>query len=442
MRRRFQWIFGLAATWHVAAAADLSPRDFAFGQPVIAPKDAAVYRFTVPLAVYRNTAREDLGDLRLFNAAGEAVPYALFRPAPPSPVHEAPSPLPLFPLRGNARVVIDGVRLTIDTPATAINLQAQGSGPSVAVNQYILDGRAIPQAVSALRLNWPDTAADYSGRVKIESSDDLGAWQTLVTAAPTANLHANGQALIENRVTFAPARAKYWRLSWVGPAPPFELTSVLAERADTPVESPRDSLEVAGTTRSSEADAALFDLDAHLPVTRVNVMLPDTNTIDTIELASRRAATEPWRIVAQGGFYRLKAPDGERQNAPVSLGVDRDRYWRARVVRGGVPQAPLRLRVEWEPNEITFLARGPGPFLLVYGNSSAGGAESDLSPVPAGVEIASATLGAQVVLGGADRLQQSRLALTQRSSLWGVLLAAVGLLCWMTYRLARDRSPG
>jgi hypothetical protein len=40
-------------------------------------------------------------------------------------------------------------------------------------------------------------------------------------------------------------------------------------------------------------------------------------------------------------------------------------------------------------------------------------------------------------LGGADRLQQSRLALTQRSSLWGVLLAAVGLLCWMTYRLAR-----
>jgi hypothetical protein len=60
-----------------------------------------------------------------------------------------------------------------------------------------------------------------------------------------------------------------------------------------------------------------------------------------------------------------------------------------------------------------------------------------LSPVPAGVEIASAKLGEQAVLGGADRLQQSRLALTQRSSLWGVLLAAVGLLCWMTYRLAR-----
>lgn len=433
-------LLGLAALRALGATVASSPQDFAFGMTVVTTQEAAGYRFVLPLAVYRDTARDDLGDLRVFNAAAEAVPYALLRSQPAAQTHEPAGPLPLFPLRGGARVVIDGVRLTIDSPGTAVDLQTQGGGPGAAtINQYIIDGRGLTTAVAALRLNWAETAADYSGRVKVEASDDLGNWRTVAAAAPTANLHANGQALIENRVGLAPTRAKFWRISWIGPPPSFELTSVLAEPADSPVESAHLTLDVNGTASAAEADADLFDLGAHLPVSRLNVLLPETNTVYTIELSSRRAPTEPWRVVSQGGFYRLKSADGERQNAALEIGVDRDRHWRARVIRGGgAPQPPLRLHVEWVPNEITFLARGRGPYLLAYGNSTALGAESDLNQLPSGVEIAPATLGEPGVLGGESRLQPRTAVFSRRSTLWGVLLLAVLLLCWMTYRVAKE----
>jgi hypothetical protein len=76
-------------------------------------------------------------------------------------------------------------------------------------------------------------------------------------------------------------------------------------------------------------------------------------------------AKDPWRIVTRAGFYRLKTADAEQQNAPIEVGIDEDRYWRARITNGArPPQKLLRLHVEWIPNEVTFLAQGSGPFLL------------------------------------------------------------------------------
>jgi len=161
-----------------ARAQALVPQDFAFGLPVTATQPAAAYRFPLPLAVYQNSFREDLGDLRLFNERGDAVPFSLSRPAAQTQIHKEPIALPLFPLREGARVVIDGIRVTIDSPQSAIKLQTQNGGAvALSVNQYVLDARELNAAVSALRLDWPDTASDYSGRVRVEASDDLGSWR-------------------------------------------------------------------------------------------------------------------------------------------------------------------------------------------------------------------------------------------------------------------------
>ncbi len=305
-------IFSLLLGPSMAQALTLAPQDFAFGLPVITTKDAAAYRFALPMAVYQSSYREDLGDIRLFNARGDAVPFSLLRARAQSPIHRAPQALPIFPLHEGSRVVIDGVRVTIDSPGSAIKLQTQnGTGVDAAVYQYILDARALDARISGLRLQWPASASEYSGRVRLEASDDLGSWRTVVAAAPIANLHANGQALIENRVSLTPTTAKFWRISWLGTAPAFELTSVLAEPADSLVEPVRTVLDVLGTPDPANADSYSFDLGAHPPVTRVNVSLPDANTVVSIELASRRAPRDSWHAVTRAGFYRLKAPDGE-----------------------------------------------------------------------------------------------------------------------------------
>ena len=443
MNRAVLALFGLLLGAEFLQAQTLSPQDFAFGLPVITTKDAAAYRFSLPLAVYQSTWRGDLGDIRMFNARGDAVPFSLLRPTAQSSTHKVAQAVPLFPLHEGSRVVINGVRVTIDSPGSAIRLQARnGAAVDAYVHQYILDARALDAPISGLLLKWPDPAPDYSGRARIEASDDLGSWRTVVAAAPIANLHANDQALIENRVPLTPAAARFWRISWLGAAPAFELTSVLAEPADGVVEPVRAVLEVLGTLDPVTGDAYSFDLGAHPPVTRVTVLLPEENTVVGIELSSRAAPRDPWRLVTRAGFYRLKTPDGEQQTVPREITTDADRYWHARITGGGsLPRAPLRLHVEWVPNELTFVARGQGPFLMVYGSAAATPAETDLSQMPATLAIDSATLGSSQILGGATRLVAGPAPFPWiRAVLWSVLLLAVILLAWMAYRLTRETS--
>jgi Protein of unknown function (DUF3999) len=416
------------------------PKDFAYGQLAFPARAAAAYRFPLPLSVYQNTFRDDLGDLRVFNGEGVVIPFSLSRPAQ-SLIHKTPIAVPMFPLHEGARILIDGVHLTINSAGSAVNLQTQNGIPvNSTVRQYLLDARGLDATLSALQLAWPDGALEYTGRLNVEVSDDLAAWRSL-TVAPIANLHADGQTLIENRVEFAPTKAKFWRLSWLGVAPSYELNNVLAEPAANLTEPDRDSLDVGGVADPKNPREYTFDLSAHPPVSRLNVLLPDPNSVIDVELSSRRAANAQWRVIIHSGFYRLKAPDAaEQQNASLEVSPDTDRYWRARILgAGNSPQSPPRLHVEWIPNEVTFLAQGPAPFQLAYGSATASRAEADLSRLPNSLDIAAATLSPAQVTGGKARLVAKPAPFPRmRIALWSALLLAVIVLAWMAYRISRD----
>jgi hypothetical protein len=422
-------------------AAELSPQAFAFESPINTATQAAAYRFTVPLAVYQNTFREDLADLRVFNAQRESVPYSLLRKAP-STNRATDTQLPLFPLPSGSRVVIDGVRVTIDSPGSAVNLQTQtSSAANVSASQYILDGRTVSAPILGLRLNWSQTDTAYSGHIRVEASDDLSSWRTIVASAPVVNLRASDQAIIQNRVPLPATAAKFWRITWIGASPAFALNSMFAESADTP-QAAHAILDVAGTPDTAAPESYLFDLGAHPPVDRVTLLLSDTNMLVNAELSSRRSPHDPWRPIARMGVYRLAAPDGELKNRPTEINVDRDRYWRVHLTAaGGLSQTSLRLQVEWVPDEVTYLAHGRGPFLLAYGNSSATTDQADLNQMPVSIEIAAATVGAPIPLGGLSRLSvQAPPFPRTRFALWTALLLAVLGLAWMAYRLITESS--
>jgi hypothetical protein len=441
MKRTISGILGLWFLSSTVQAQAISPRDFAYVQVAISQHDAAAYRFPLPLAVYQNTFSEELSDLRVFDAEGIVAPFSLSRPAAQSGIHKAPVALPLFPLHQGAQILIDGVHVTINSAGSAVNLQTQnGTTTNLVARQYLLDARDLDTTLSALQLAWPDGASEYTGRLGVEVSDDLAAWRSLVAAAPIANLRANGQTLVASRVDFAPTRAKFWRLSWLGTTPGFELTGVLAQPASSPTEPVRAVMDVIGIRDPVSSQEYTFDLSAHPPVSRINVLLPEANTVIDVQLFSRRVPSDPWHSVSHAGFYRVKTSDGEQQNSPLEVGIDGDRYWMARISNTtGLPQAPLRLHVEWVPHEVTFLARGHAPFLLAYGNATAPRAEADLSHLPSTMEIAPATLGPSQVSGGATRLiaQPAPFPRT-RIALWSVLLFAVVLLGWMAYRISKE----
>ena len=70
----------VAMLWATLASATERMEQFGYAVPItLAPGDA-LYALRLPASVYRHTARANLADLRVYNAAGEAVAHAVQRP--------------------------------------------------------------------------------------------------------------------------------------------------------------------------------------------------------------------------------------------------------------------------------------------------------------------------------------------------------------------------
>lgn len=466
--RAIAFVLGIALAANVARADDaadvpLTPNDFAYGVRVPSPGDAAAYRAALPLAVYQKVLRGDLGDVRMFNERDELVPYRIERPNAQEAVQATAVSLPVFKLRDNSRRSLDAVRVTIEAGGARVGVQAPDAGTTTpradskgsaapAVASYVLDGRAIESPISRFELSWPDDAPDFAGRLRVEASDDLGTWRTVVTGAPIANLRAGDARIVERRVDLAGVGAKFWRLSWADSPAPFEITGVNAEPTRDHVDVPRQTLSAPGTPgKPGEFE---FDLGARVPADRVTLELPEQNSIIEAELLSRASPTQAWRHIARGGFYRLKATrpvptgdsktveaDADLTNGSITIEPNTDRYWLARVAmdNGGLGRGAPRLRVGWIADNIVFLARGNGPFTLAYGSSKARPTTA-LGAIPATVSVVDAEFSAPVTLGGDARLlpEPPGPFWTKSVILWTVLGVGVAVLAFMAYRLSRE----
>jgi hypothetical protein len=446
--KRFAPLFACALVIGTSCAAAVDPEgsapsDFAYRMQVNGTADAAAYRVALPLAVYEKIVHADLSDFRVFNAGGERVPFAIERPASGT-VSNAVAALSLFPLQDDSSATLDAVRVTIESGKSAINVQTGGRIPPTGrINTYLVDGRSLDAPVAALRLEWPEDAADFAGRARVEASDSLGEWRSVAGASPVANLHSGAGRLIEQRVEFSPTKAKYWRLTWVGPAAPFVLTSVLAEPARQNVDARHTSRDVAAAPSKKVRGEFEYDLGARLPVDRVNLELPDINTVVDVEFLSRAYVSDPWHPVRRCGFYRLKSDGEELRNGPVAVALNTDRHWllRTNPKSGGLGSVAPHLVVQWVPHEVVFVARGAGPFYIAYGSATADSAAVSLAVLPKNVSIASASLSEPEALGGDARLTPPPEPYAWKAALlWTVLIAGAALLAWMAFRLSKDFS--
>jgi hypothetical protein len=471
-------VLGAFCVVATAQAAEVTPKDFAYGMKVVTTGEAAGYRVSLPLAVYQKAVHADLTDVHVFNGRGEVVPFAIERPSPQAAQAAAgpPSALPVFTLRGDPATALDAVKVTLGAGSTTVNIATPPAVPVTGpIRSYLVDARSLEGAVAALQTGWADDAMDFAGRLQVEMSDDLDVWRTVVAAAPIANLHAGDAKLIERRIELPATRAKFWRLTWTDDAAPFEITHVDAELARGQVDVERTSLEVSGkpvqsidgdrsrydrdrardervrrTRDAVEAEPVhtssseyTFDLGAQLPVDRLNLELPEQNTIVEITLFSRGQSGGEWRMIVSSGFYRLRGAGPDLVNGPVIIGANTDRYWRARVDTrgGGLGSGVPKLKVGWLPHDVVFLARGSGPFTLAYGMADAERGVAGFPTLPKGTNVQRASLADQETLGGDERLKPHPKSLDLFSKtfiLWGVLAIGVGLLTLMALRLLRE----
>lgn len=450
-----------------AATPPDTPRDFAYGLPIQADGRDALYRLELPGAVYRGVLRRDLGDLRVFNGAGEVVPHALYRRAASEAQKRAALALKFFPLYGDAAKAFAGLSLRVERNAAGgvIRLDERVGAPNgKQLLGYLLDASQLDVPLQALELEVK--GEDYSAKVDLEASEDLANWRPLATQAPLLSLQYAGERIEQRRIEFkplAPRQAKYLRLTWQTMPAEARLAAVRAEPGAAQVEAVRQWEAVAGQA-GDKAGEYLFDAHGQFPVDRVRFALPQANTVAPLQLFARARAADPWRPLARTVAYRLRRDGGEIVSPEIALGENSDRYWRIEVDQkgGGLGAGEPKLMLGWRPHEVVWAARGEPPFTLAYGSRDArpsayaieslvpgyrgdlrgevgselrGAKPASLAPAPAVVPQATVS-GAPATLGGASMLEE-RIDFKQWA-LWGSLLAGVGLLGWMAWRLWRQ----
>lgn len=434
-----------------ARATGFRQTDYAYAATLDITGAGPVYTASLPLEVYRSVAHADLTDICVVNASGEVVPFAIRRPEATRAQNPRPVKLPLFPLLGNSAGSVAALRLRLRDGATAIDIERPGTaaaGPAHP-SSYLIDARATRQPLAALLLGWEAATPDFSGHLQIDASDDLEHWRP-AGYAQIISLHYAGQGFVRNEIAIHSAHTAFLRLTWTGGqgSPVIDQVEAIRRAIDTPLQ--KLTFEAAGSATARPGEFA-FDLGARLPAEEVNLLLPERNSVVQAEFLIPLSGTREWQPVTGGRIYDLALPGStDLLNEPISIAATPQRQWRVRISEagGGIGNGLPRLEVSWVPSEVVFLARGTGPFRLLYGNAEAPSLALTPDAIlnPTGPQETSsrtlqpgrATLEPPQLLGGPMRLTPAApLPDWKRWILWATLLLGVAVLAFMSWRLLK-----
>lgn len=441
------------------------PRDFAYGMPLEPGAPAGLHRLPVPAAVYRHAAWPDLRDLRVFNAAGDAVPHALRRAPEPPPTALPPVELPFFPLRpaltptGNRGTWSVRIEAGPGTPAIELGAQSaraaqqattpEEDGPMLgAPTTYLLDLRHTPGAVTALRIELAHEVADHMLAVKLEASDDLERFRPLGDGHRLVGLAHAGRRIQRTTLRFPAVSGGYLRLNCGARGLPAPLSRIVAERAPAAQAIATSALHVRGVARTGAPGIYDFDLGAPMPVDVVDLVLPEDNSLIVATLRSGATPDDQHHVV-QARFRRFTRVHGAERNTPLAIGRRMHRHWTLEVRSGGSGLDGTRvptLVASHRPEQLLFLARGPGPFELAYGLHGAVGTALDaddlLAGLPEDARLAAATsdtraLPERELAGESARRGPPPAPPYRHYLLWALLVAGVAAVLVAAARLGR-----
>ncbi len=442
-------------------AEELTTADFAAGYYLEVDSAGPIHSLEVPLEVYRTVRRADLGDIRVFNGAGELLPHGLRNVAVEPDAVRQKEGIPFFPLyasttaAGQADLTMHVLR---NTSGTIVNINAaanQGGGDSL-VTGYLLDLSGLKWPIGELAFHW-DTGQDSSVfNIQLQHSHDLQHWSSLVAKAALVDLQHGGERVEKRTVTLALKPQRYLRLTWQGSGPPLRLTQITGLSQIIQSLQRRQWAELGnGAVEAGGKELTVdYATSSRLPVSSAQMMFQDKNSLARIVLESRANAKDPWRTRCAQVFYTLSLAASEVRNEPCTFTPTSDRFWQALVREDGAGigarrQAPI-LQLGWSPSELVFVARGTPPFLLAFGSAKLeqqeGKTDSEMILQAAGTApnnqvVSAARLGKRIELGGDKALQPlPQPQPWKKWLLWAILILGVGLLAGMARSLIKEMN--
>jgi hypothetical protein len=459
----------------------LVPGDFAHGRSIETKQPGALQTLLIPVAVYRGSVEPRLADLRVFDAAGEAVPHTIRSLDTPEPLEELSEPLPLFAipegathapalgaepgaepgakgfwkrkelLRVDATIIVQEAHIRVESGAAA-------GAPASRTTGYLVDRgeptRDLPvqdkelRKVVGLELEFAPSEAPFVAALRVRGSDDLVRFEKLAPRATIARLEQGGHRIELTRIDFPASRHRYLEITWPGGDRPVELAAVRARLAPRAPAQHRFHAKLKGRAAQDEPRIFLFDLGGTPPVDRMQVELPRSNDAVEARLLSGTSPEGPWYPLYSGLVFDVEHAGTRHRNEAIAARKARHRHYRLEVSpKGGGSggRAPV-LDVAWRPEQLIFVARGEAPFSLSYGRAEVAASNFDFSDLLAiarefdrELPLESAALGRERAVADPSVLEAPGRTMEPRTvALWFALILAVALIAGMSLRVLRQ----
>ncbi|MDR1902075.1 MAG: DUF3999 domain-containing protein [Treponema sp.] len=392
-------------------------------------KSGAVLAWEIPETVYRRLERPDLGDIRVFDTEGVMVPFTV-RKMEAAQFTPPPEDAPFFIWQGSdAGGFPHNQDIEINSNGTVITIKNYPeSSPASPV--YLLDCSSFSQLPDSLVLTMKGTAEFFNTLAVIHYSTDLANW-TLFDRKQALGYYgasgANRDSLELPSITF-----RYLLLNFSPPAP--ELLSVQAQFKAQVQKTPGGELLIAGQ-RSSDKKKVTYTIGGYFPLIHADWLLPQPDSIQ-VRVKNRFNPNEDWGYIGAMTIFQYSTGDGSvRKNSPLET-TARAPYWE---IEAGGSQAfafvPDML-INYERQELIFLARGQGPWKAAYGNS--------LCPPDSTLDITGLSVFDPARPAGGETYEPDRRRIQGKKqdygefALWSILILAALLLSFLAFSIAKN----
>ena len=467
----------LAGCWATLAAAQPgasdTAADYAHAIALTVSGKNAVVQLRLPQSVYLNARSADLRDLRVFDAGGKALPFALVQPASQAQESRRELPVTVFPVMnasGQSSSVKNDVEIKTSADGSVISITTRhGAQPRTGADDEGLDALVLDMGTSAgaarpafdaLTFTLPDGMTNYHAQVELEVSDDLRSWESMGFASLSWLANSVRQTLTSNRMEFSPRPFRYARLTW-REGTPFQFARIVAESPTLTALPPALERVVLKPAPGKFAGDLVYHAAPALPVRRLNLQFSQHNVVlpavlgNYVELpALKGTTTSRWefRPRLQATFFQIIQDGKLRRSGDVIVDDVHEASWVLRAQTATSEPGP-QLQLSWIPATLVFMASGPGPYTLTFGRAGAKPAQRDIAQVAPG--FSSAELQAleqaapgQLATGSvqaaapSDAAGAGRAARNRMLMLWGVLLLGVGVLAVMAWKLIGQMNNG
>ena len=446
-------LLGVAGTAVSSDDVTESPMDYATGVMLETLGASPWYRVSLPQTVYQGTAWPDLRDVRVFNHAGETVPFTLVaqktQPVTPQTVALRLFPLDISPVPSREEGRRSGESFVLRSK-TGIEIHLESDDVKTVGQSYLL---MLPEemedsfSLEQLRLNWNTPTGNWQGKASVYVSRDLRYWRTVQEEAPLMELTRDNDRLkmdtIGASLTLSANGNRYLLVILDSQSPALTINSVSAIAESREPESAR--IEIGAQEEKVSNDEAVWHWAQPQPLTSLRIDLDDEGVLP-VALSWRSAEKAPWQPLTKTVLYRLNG----KRSEDIRLSGQLVEAVRMTTINARLPERMPALSGARDSYQLVFNTQGKGPYMLAWGNRAAQKADIGLDLlIPASLRktqeidsLPGAVPQGDVALGGEARLTATSAAEQQSQwktvLVWGALILGVAVLALMAWRIWRE----